>query len=121
MGLAAHSGQASVEERQAPRLWRFLSWLSNWRWEWSLGIDYDYDGEVSGSGIMLRLESPFAHRRFIYRWLAQAEPAWMREQRRDDISDVLLQSLLVRPTGLPIAGGTFQPVEITWAEDRLDG
>lgn len=100
-------------------MWRFLSWLANWSWERSYGIDVDQDGNVDGSGIMLRLESPFAHRLFMYRWIGKLTPEWMKVQRREDISDVLLSSLLTQPMFPPVTMGDFHGT-VTWAEDQLD-
>lgn len=107
-----------------PRLWQVLSWLANWSWERSFGIDIDQDGGVAGSGIMLRLESPFAHRRWLYGWIHKITPEWMREQHREDISDVLLASLLVRPMlGMipTVSQGDYTShLGVTWTEDPLN-
>lgn len=113
-----------MRDEMRQRFLRACRWLTWGSWEFGRGIDVDQDGGIDGSGWMLRLEPP--------RWLR----AWARRQlpppteregflRRQDISDVLLAELIVRPlwVGALIADGkvkvgqTFSEPTLSWSED----
>jgi hypothetical protein len=127
MTLFTHEATADLDfsPRQKPsRLYRFMSRVAGWSWQWSVGIDIDQDGEVDGAGFMVRLELPGWIAAPIRRWTYAHMPEWMKAQHNDDISDVLLGSLLMPSAtigdflgGVDIASGARQ---ITWVEDRLN-
>jgi hypothetical protein len=70
-----------------------LRWLTWGSWELRRGIDINQDGAVDGSGFLFRLEPP----RWLRAWARRRLPPAPKDPWRVDISDVLLQSLLVHP------------------------
>ena len=77
---------------------RFLTacrWLTWGSWEFGRGIDIDQDGGIDGSGWMVRIEIPSWLRAWARRRLPQPTEAELR-LAREDISDVVLSSMLTR-------------------------
>lgn len=122
----------SPGRRRPPRLYTLLFKVADWSWSWSGGISIDQEGEVDGSGFMLRAETPVWLQRLLWKWAYRIEPEWLRLERKDDVSDALLASLLIRPamSGLGIiptftvsndvTGGSHSaPQTITWVDDYL--
>lgn len=94
---------------------RRLSWGS---WELGRGIDIDQDGGIDGTGWMIRLEIPSWLRAWARRRLPQPTE---RETflHRQDISDVLLASLLVKPNLMGVLASSFDPAaSVEWVEDK---
>jgi hypothetical protein len=75
---------------------RFWRWLAHGEWEIGRGIDIDMDGDISGSGFMFRVERPLWLRRWAARRLSPKTEEEMFSMR-EDISDVLLASLMITP------------------------
>jgi hypothetical protein len=101
---------------------RFLDWCRwlQWSaWEFGRGIDIDQDGGIDGSGFLFRLEPPRWLKAWARRWIP---PPTEREMllHRQDISDVLLESLM-RGSALGLLNvrpGLTGP-ELVWTEDQL--
>lgn len=100
---------------------RFLKacrWLTWGTWELNYGVGIDQDGEVDGSGILFRVEPP----RWLRAWARRRLPPPTEEESRfmrQDISDVLLSSLLIQPNLLGAMGAEFTAPTIEWREDSL--
>jgi hypothetical protein len=100
---------------------RFLKWCEWLRWgalEFGRGIDIDQDGGIEGSGFLFRLEPP----RWLRHWAARRLPPPTEQEmfaRRQDISDILVASLISRAT-LTMPEVADGPLKMTWTNDALE-